>query len=189
MLGDIEIGFLRTHSILASLAQTVPHKLVPFNHQPYQSAYQTCLPLNKWTSQPEIVQTYQAINTVPPLFFQSLAFRLCLESQSCALFLPPAWYKKNWINCLFFYVWLWYIAWKRGPPQKFAHFVLFCPIKKHSFNRLCILDVFGVFRNRHYLAVSIQIKSVASHCRLPRGQKHVEYAMIDGLSGAGIACW
>ena len=102
MLGDIEIGFLRTHSILASLAQTVPHKLVPFNHQPYQSAYQTCLPLNKWTSQSETVQTYQAINTVPPLFFQSLDFRLCLESQSCALFLLPAWYKINWINCLFF---------------------------------------------------------------------------------------
>ena len=34
-----------------------------------------------------------------------------------------------------------YVAWKRGFPQKFARFVLFCPIKKRSFNLLCVLGV------------------------------------------------
>ena len=34
-----------------------------------------------------------------------------------------------------------YIAWKRGLPQKFACFVLFHPIKKRSFNLLCVLDL------------------------------------------------
>ena len=34
-----------------------------------------------------------------------------------------------------------YVAWKRG-PWKFAPFVLFHPIKKRSFNLLCVLDLF-----------------------------------------------
>ena len=36
-----------------------------------------------------------------------------------------------------------YVAWKRGLPQKFAHFVLFRLIKKRSFNLLCVLDLFS----------------------------------------------
>ena len=32
------------------------------------------------------------------------------------------------------------LAWKRGLPQKFACSVLFHPIKKRSFNHLCVLD-------------------------------------------------
>ena len=37
---------------------------------------------------------------------------------------------------------MFYLAWKRGLPWKFACFVLFCPIKKLSFNLLCVLDLF-----------------------------------------------
>ena len=55
---------------------------------------------------------------------------------------PPAsnWHKISWINC--FSVFMLYEAWKRGLPQKFAHFVLFRPIKKRSFNLLCVLDLY-----------------------------------------------
>ena len=35
-----------------------------------------------------------------------------------------------------------YVAWKRGLPRQFARFVLFRLIKKHSFNLLCVLDLF-----------------------------------------------
>ena len=38
-----------------------------------------------------------------------------------------------------------YVAWKRGLPQKFARFVLFYPINKRSFNFLCVLDL--LFKN------------------------------------------
>ena len=34
-----------------------------------------------------------------------------------------------------------YVVWKRGFPLKFASFVLFCLIKKRSFNLLCVLDL------------------------------------------------
>ena len=40
-----------------------------------------------------------------------------------------------------FSVVLLYVAWKRGFPRKFARFVLFCLIKKQSFNLLCVLDL------------------------------------------------
>ena len=33
-----------------------------------------------------------------------------------------------------------YIAWKRGLPRKCSYFVLFRPIKKRSFDLLCVLD-------------------------------------------------
>ena len=54
---------------------------------------------------------------------------------------PPTsnWHKINWILC--FSVFMFYIAWKRGLPRKLARFVLFRPIKKHSFNLLCVLDL------------------------------------------------
>ena len=41
------------------------------------------------------------------------------------------------------FVFLLYVAWKRGFPGKFARFVLFCLIKKRSFsfNLLCVLDL------------------------------------------------
>ena len=57
---------------------------------------------------------------------------------------PPRsnWHKISWINCLFFFFML-YVAWKRGPPLKFARFVLFRPIIKRSFNLLCVLDLFS----------------------------------------------
>ena len=35
----------------------------------------------------------------------------------------------------------WDLAWKRGLPRKCARFVLFPPIKKRSFNLLCVLDL------------------------------------------------
>ena len=35
-----------------------------------------------------------------------------------------------------------YIAWKRGLPRILARFVQFLPIKKRSFNLLCVFDVF-----------------------------------------------
>ena len=31
---------------------------------------------------------------------------------------------------------------KKGLPRKFAHLVLFCPIKKRSFILMCVLDFF-----------------------------------------------
>ena len=34
-----------------------------------------------------------------------------------------------------------YVAWKRGLPRKFARFVLFSPVKKRSFNLLCVLNL------------------------------------------------
>ena len=68
------------------------------------------------------------------------------RKESCALFLcqPPTsyWHKVSWINCLWFCFFMLYIAWKRGLSWKFAHFVLFDPIKKHSFNLLCVWDLF-----------------------------------------------
>ena len=56
---------------------------------------------------------------------------------------PPTynWQKKvELIVC--FSVLLLYLAWKRGLPRKCAHFVLFHPIKKRSFNLSCVLDLF-----------------------------------------------
>ena len=53
------------------------------------------------------------------------------------------------LNCLLFSVvvvgvlllfFMLYVDWKRGLPRKFAHFVLFRPIKKRSFNLLCVLN-------------------------------------------------
>ena len=46
-----------------------------------------------------------------------------------------------------------YVAWKRGLPPKCAHFVLFRPIKKHSFNLLCALDLFS----EHWQSTLFQI--------------------------------
>ena len=39
-----------------------------------------------------------------------------------------------------FSVFMLYIAWKRGLPQKCSHFVPFRPIKKPSFDLLCVLE-------------------------------------------------
>ena len=44
-----------------------------------------------------------------------------------------------------------YVAWKRGLPWKFARFVLFGPIKKHSFNLLCVLDLLQKGLSSHLL--------------------------------------
>ena len=48
-------------------------------------------------------------------------------------------HKVSWI--VWFSVFLLYVAWKRRFPRKFARFVLFRPIKKRSFNLLCVLDL------------------------------------------------
>ena len=48
-------------------------------------------------------------------------------------------HKIGWINCLFSVLML-YVAWKWALPRKLAHFVLFHPTKKCSFNLLCVLD-------------------------------------------------
>ena len=51
------------------------------------------------------------------------------------------WHKIRWIVC--FSVFMLYVAWKRPLPQIFSRFVLFHPIKKCSFNLLCVLDLFS----------------------------------------------
>ena len=70
-------------------------------------------------------------------------------NQSRALFLPPAsehltdTRQVELIVCFFFLsVFMLYVAWKRRLPRKFARFLLFRPIKKRSYNLLC---VFGSF--------------------------------------------
>ena len=66
-------------------------------------------------------------------------------SQSRVLFLPPASHiqlTQGKLNCLF-YVFMLYVAWKRGLPRKLARFVLFRPVKKRSCNFLCVLDLFS----------------------------------------------
>ena len=46
---------------------------------------------------------------------------------------PPACLPaSNWHKLSELFVFLLYIAWKRELPWKFAPFVLFCPITKHS---------------------------------------------------------
>ena len=62
---------------------------------------------------------------------------------------PPTsnWHKTSWINCsfvlcFFLSVFMLYVARKRELPRKFARFVLFRPIKKRSFNLLCVLVLF-----------------------------------------------
>ena len=49
---------------------------------------------------------------------------------------------RGWLS---FYVFMLYIAWKRGLLRKFACFVLFRPIKTRSLNLLCVLD--PIFRS------------------------------------------
>ena len=50
-----------------------------------------------------------------------------------------------------------YVAWKGGLPRKFAGFVLLGPIKKRSFNLLCVLESrnkrknHDLLRLRHYI--------------------------------------
>ena len=45
---------------------------------------------------------------------------------------------RDWL----FSVFMLYVAWERGFPRKFTRFVLFRPIKKRSFNLLCVLGLF-----------------------------------------------
>ena len=47
-----------------------------------------------------------------------------------------------------------YVAWKRGLSQKFARFALFHPIKKRSYNLLCVLDTQSRFKISHPLLSS-----------------------------------
>ena len=67
-----------------------------------------------------------------------------IQSVSCpfpSVSLPPQTYTRQVELIVCFSVFLFYIALKRGLPREFARFVLFSPIKKHSFNLLCVLDV------------------------------------------------
>ena len=41
-----------------------------------------------------------------------------------------------------FSIFMLYVAWKRGLPRKFARFILIRPIKRRSFNLLCVLHLF-----------------------------------------------
>ena len=65
----------------------------------------------------------------------------------------PNWHKIIWIHFCFS-VFILYIAWKRGLPLKCARFVLFRPIKKRSFNLLCVLDLFVCELLDNYGAIS-----------------------------------
>ena len=61
-----------------------------------------------------------------------------------ALLLPPAsWHLTDKDKLVSLFSVLLYVAWKRGLPKKIARFVLFRLIKKHSFNLLCVLDLFS----------------------------------------------
>ena len=60
--------------------------------------------------------------------------------------------KENWkmdtvvyemTHCIDIFWSIFLVAWQRGLPRKFACFVLFCLIKKRSFNLLCVLDIFS----------------------------------------------
>ena len=62
----------------------------------------------------------------------------------------------SWIVC--FSVSMLYIAWKRGLPRKFAHFVQFCLIKECSFNLLCVLDL----PNSQFELAASQLKSIVT---------------------------
>ena len=53
--------------------------------------------------------------------------------------LPASSWHKIGQSIVCFSVFMLYVAWK-GLPRKFARFVLFRPIKKRSFNLLCVLD-------------------------------------------------
>ena len=53
------------------------------------------------------------------------------------------WHKISWIYCNLFFVFMLYIAWKRGLPPKFACFDQFHLIKKCSFTLSCALDLFS----------------------------------------------
>ena len=73
---------------------------------------------------------------------QTIQLTLCQLGVPFFFCQPPTsnWHKVSWIVC--FSVFTLYVAWKRGLPQKYAHFVLFRLIKKRSFNLLCISDLF-----------------------------------------------
>ena len=64
-----------------------------------------------------------------------------LKASPSASLRTSIWHKVTWINgCFFPSIFMLYVAWKRGPPRKCARFVLFRPIKKRSFNLLCVLE-------------------------------------------------
>ena len=73
--------------------------------------------------------------------------KLVRLSQSHAIFLPPdshhsKWHKISLIVC--FYV---VHSLKKRTSSKICMFVLFRPIKKQSFNLLCVLDLLQTWRN------------------------------------------
>ena len=60
-----------------------------------------------------------------------------------------------------------YVAWKRGLPRKCARFVLFRPIKKRSFNLLCVLGpFFSIYFVTEFLPLSIFSVSLCFFGRL-----------------------
>ena len=62
-----------------------------------------------------------------------------------------------------------YVARKRGFPRKFARFVLFRPIKKHSFNLFCVLTKASVYLLYRYLTafwpMCMPSRQTPSRCR------------------------
>ena len=73
------------------------------------------------------------------------SFHLQWSVSLVPFFLPPASHiqlTQDKLNYLCFSVFILYVAWKRRLPRNCARYVLFHPIKKRSFNLLCVLDLF-----------------------------------------------
>ena len=107
----------------------------------------------KFSRRSSFSSTYKKQQKSPPInstYLVSVGCGRLVEGKGMRLSLVPFffrqppmsnWHKISWINWSFI-VFLLYVAWKRGLPQKIAHFVLFRLIKKLSFNLLCVLDLF-----------------------------------------------
>ena len=68
---------------------------------------------------------------------------------------PASWHLSDKDKLVYLFSVVFYVAWKRGLPRKFARFVLLRLIKKRSFNLLCVLDLF--FR-------TLAVNSVSDFC-------------------------
>ena len=74
-----------------------------------------------------------------------------------------------------------HVAWKRGLPRNFARFVLFRPVKKRSFDPLCVWDLCV----RHGLALSVDVRFWNWTCcqphRVNSGRSHTATGQIHIL--------
>ena len=113
-----------------------------------------CLHLPAWRRGLVVMPTthaFEQVHGTPPLIKVGPLTSVMLELSGFVLVSirqPPTsnWLKLSWINCLVFLgFFMLYVAWKRGLPRNFARFVLLCPIKKRSFNLLCVFDLCDVY--------------------------------------------